>query len=98
MAGFSLANLEISARSRSYTNRESISCGNYGNSGMSKSVERRQTMTTSLVEELVEEFNVDEHGAHIGKLVGRHIKENLRAKHIVLRTRLALFGFQSGQP
>ena len=54
-------------------------------------------MKTNLVEELVKELNIDEHGAHSGKLIGRHIKENLRAKHIVLRTCLALFGFQSGQ-
>ena len=36
MAMFSLANLEISARSRSYTNRESISRGNYKLTTMSK--------------------------------------------------------------
>lgn len=54
-------------------------------------------MKTSLVEELVKELNIDEHCAHIRKLIGRHIKENLRAKHIVLRTCFALLGFQSGQ-
>ena len=36
-AVFSLANLEISARSRSYTNRESISRGNYRQTSMSES-------------------------------------------------------------
>ena len=54
-------------------------------------------MKTNLVEELVKELNIDEHGAHSSKLISHHIKENLRAKHIVLRTCLALFGFQSDQ-
>jgi len=54
-------------------------------------------MKTSLVEELVKKLNIDEHSAHICKLIGRHIEENLWAKHIVLRTCLAFLGFQSGQ-
>jgi len=39
-------------------------------------------MKTGLVEELVKDLNIGELGAHIGKLIGRHIKEILRAKHI----------------
>ena len=54
-------------------------------------------MKTSLVEELVKKLNIDEHRAHIRKLIGRHIKENLRTKDIVLRTCFAFLGFQSGQ-
>ena len=68
-----------------------------GSRGSARAVERKRTMKTNLVEELVKELNIDEHGAHIGKFIGRHIEENLRAKHIVLRTCLAFFGFQSAQ-
>jgi len=50
-------------------------------------------MKTSLVEELVKELDINEHRAHIRKLIRRHVKENLRAKHIVLRTCFALLGF-----
>jgi hypothetical protein len=44
-----------------------------------------------LVEELVKKLNIDGHGTHISKLVGCYIEENLRAKNILLWTRLAFF-------
>ena len=47
-----------------------------------------------MVEELIEEFNVDEQSAHICQLVSDDVEEDLWAKGVLLWSSLALLGLE----
>ena len=47
-------------------------------------VSRRRLSTTHLVEELIQQFNVDEHCRCVSQLVGHHVEEGFRTKDITL--------------
>lgn len=50
-----------------------------------------------LVEEVIQELDVDEHGRCVGKLVGYDVEESFRTDEIVLGTGFTTLGFQSGK-
>jgi hypothetical protein len=55
---------------------------------------RAEAHGIDLVEKLVEEFDVDEHGRGVGQFVRNDIEEGFWTEHITLRTCSAAFGLE----
>ena len=57
----------------------------------------RVDLPRELIEELVEEFDIDEHGRGIGELVRDDVQENFGAERVAFGASLALLRFEGCQ-